>query len=39
VADTTEQTSVRLDSDDVPHIVQHCWYTSGTPPKPHLSSN
>ena len=39
VADTTKQTSVCPDSDDVPHGVQPCWYTSGTPPQPHLSSN
>jgi hypothetical protein len=39
VADTTKQTNICLDSDDVPHSVQPCWYTSGTPLQPHLPSN
>jgi hypothetical protein len=39
VADTTKQTSIYPDSDDVPHSIQPRWYTSGTPPQPHLSSN
>ena len=38
VANTTKQTSVGPESDDVPYSVQP-WYTSGTPPQPHLSSN
>jgi hypothetical protein len=25
--------------NDVPHSVQPCWYTSGTPPQPHFPSN
>jgi hypothetical protein len=33
------QTSICSESDDVPHSVQPCWYTSGTPPQRHLSSN
>jgi hypothetical protein len=39
LADTTKQTSICADSDDVPHSVQPCWYTSRTPPQPHLPSN
>jgi hypothetical protein len=39
LADTTKQTSICPDSDDVPHSVQSCWYTSGIPPQPHLPSN
>jgi hypothetical protein len=39
VADTTKQTNICRDIDDVPHSVQPCWYTSGIPPQPHLPSN
>jgi hypothetical protein len=39
LADTTKQTSICPDSDDVLHSVQPCWHTSGAPPQPHLSSN
>jgi hypothetical protein len=33
------QTNICPDIDDVPHSLQPGWYTSGTPPQPHLSSN
>jgi hypothetical protein len=39
LADTTKQTSICPDNDVVPHSVQPCWYTRGTPPQPRLPSN